>query len=218
MLLGLLLAVLQGAAARYYTPTLQCEGGPTILNEEETLQVNGIEANTVFASLDQVHLNTVLVVQPVPGDLIDLAASFPSFQQDYHVTEVELVQETLPVTQTQIDTVTTNIVKTEVDVSTLPATNYVTVFETLGAPTTSRVTVTNSGTLFSQLTVTSHSTVFTTLTVTAAEVVTDVVTESVPQTTYVATATETYTENSTNVHSLTKMITQFVCPPGLDYD
>lgn len=215
VLLGLL-AVLQVTDARYYTPALQCEGGPTVHFEEETVLVTSVEPTTVFSTVDKVHLNTVLVVQPVPDTLADLAASFSDQLQNHFITEVEIVQETHPVTITEVNTAVVSVVETEVEVSTSFATNYATEFETLAAPSTSHVTVTNTGTVFTQLTVTSYTTVITTLTVTSAALQTDVITESVPQTTYVATHTALHTEVSTNVHNLTKMITQFVCPPGLD--
>lgn len=215
MFLGLL-AVLQVAAARYYTPAVQCAGGSTVHFEEETVLVTSVEPNKVFSTVDQVHFNTFLVVQPVPGTLSDLAASFSDNLQNHLITEVEVVQETYPVTLTEVNTAVISVVQTEVEVSTSFATNYATEFETVAAPSTSHVTVTNSGTVFTQLTVTLHTTVISTLTVTSASLQTDVVTESVPQTTYVATDTALHTEISTNVHSLTKMITQFVCPPGLD--
>lgn len=218
VLVGVLAALqLAAATASYYTPAFQCASGPTVQHEDVTLLMTGVEVSTVYTTVDQVHLNTVLVVQPVPGgDLAELAASFTSIPEDLFVTEVELVQETLPLTITQVSTVTTTIVLTEVEVYTSSATNYMTEFETLAAPSTSHSTVTITGTLFSELTVTAQTTLLTTLTVTNASLLTDVVTESVPQTIFVATDTAVHTETSTNVHSLTKMVTQFVCPPGLE--
>lgn len=215
VILGVL-AVLQVAAARYYTPAVQCAGGPTVHYEDETFRVTSVEPTTVYSTVDQVHLNTVLVVQTVPGSFSDLDASFSSTGEDHFVTKVEVVQESQVVTVPQVDTVVVNVVSTEVEISTSLANNYATEFETLRVPSTSDVTVTSTATIFSQVTVTSSTTVVNTLTVTAPSLLTDVVFESVPQTTFVATATEFNTETSTNVHSLTKMITQFVCPPGLD--
>ena len=209
-----LLTVAQLVASRYYQPSLYCDGGPSIQHLDKTMVVHDLQVTTVPVTLSQVYLNTVGVVQEVLADSLSPTFDIPP-PGDLQATEVLVVQETHPLTMTLVDTVTSSIIKTEVQVSTQTGTNFVTQVETLALPTTVYVTVTEHETLFSQVTATAESIVTATLTVTTFSLLTDVVTQPVPQTTYVATSTALLTELSTNVHSLTKMVTQFVCPPDV---
>ncbi|ROT72383.1 hypothetical protein C7M84_009235 [Penaeus vannamei] len=130
--------------------------------------------------------------------------------------EVQLLETQVPLTLTQIETVTRRLSETVLDVATRTATNYHTLVETVAVLQTHFDTVTEVQTRLLDVTLTVHETQFSTLTWTLSQLETQQLVESVKETS-VTTTTEYVPRYTTNTHTLTKMVTQTVCPPSAQH-
>lgn len=211
-LLGALLLV-QMSAARYYKPLpLVCSVTQDIQIQVEEMEAKVFDVVRVPVSINKMQLNTIFSTSVIPVTAVDVQ-SVTAQPVGLEVTEIKVQEVTEPITLVKVNTLTSRIVHTDVDVLTSTATNYHTDFHTLTATDVFPLTVTNVETVISHLTETVDGTLFTTLTLTQGQLQTTVKVVDVPSTSVVGTATVIQVNTVTNTHSLTKMITQAICPP-----
>ncbi|KAK3853149.1 hypothetical protein Pcinc_040297 [Petrolisthes cinctipes] len=202
------------ATARYYEPQpLNCHSSNVIHYQDQTLKVNDLQVVRVPLPSVDIHVNTVYETSIVPFTSTISSGELGPDQQ-LVVTEVQLVDETLPLTQVEVRTITRNVIETEINSFTRTATNFITDVQTVPALTTLRITVTQPQTQFIEVTETIAVTEFSTVKEVKTELQTQIDVVRIPQTAVVSTFTVNEVENFTNIHSLTKMITQTVCPPN----
>ncbi|KAK4293474.1 hypothetical protein Pmani_033830 [Petrolisthes manimaculis] len=201
------------ATARYYEPQpLNCQSSNVIHYQDQTLKVNDLQVVRVPLPSVDIHVNTVYETSIVPFTST-ISSGVLGPEQQLVVTEVQMVDETLPLTQVEVRTITRNVIETELNHFTRTATNFITDVQTVPALTTLRITVTEAQTQFIAVTETIPVTEFSTVKEVTTELLTQTEVVRIPQTAVVSTFTVNEVENFTNIHSLTKMITQTVCPP-----
>lgn len=212
----LLLPLLQGAAALYYKPRpLVCPVTQEVQHVDETLEATQLEVVISPFVVSKVTLNTVYESRPVAVTEVALhTVTAPATQLE--VTEVQLVQETLPLTVVKVSTVTSTLTETLVEQLTRTATNYQTQVETLSAPETSHETETVLETATETVTEREMAMETSTLRHTEAVLRTKLVVETVREATVAGTSTLLKVDTVTSTHILTKMITQTICPPPVD--
>ncbi|XP_037783620.1 uncharacterized protein LOC119579810 [Penaeus monodon] len=210
------LVLVQVSVGLYYeNRPLVCPLKQEVQYEDKVIQATYLEVLEQPLVATHVHLKTVYqtTTLPVTATHIHTVTGPPP---NATVTEVQLVETQVPQTVTQIETVTNRLTETVLDVATRTATNYHTLVETVAVLETQFDTVTEVQTRLADITLTLQETEFSTLTWTVSQLETQQVVESIEETS-VTTSTEYVPRYRTNVHTLTKMVTQTVCPPSAQH-
>jgi len=211
-----LLVLAQVAAGLYYESfPLVCPLKQDVQYEDKVIQATYLELVQEPLVATHVHLKTVYqtTTLPVTATHVHTVTAPPP---NVTVTQVQLLETQVPLTLTQIETVTRRLSETVLDVATRTATNYHTLVETVAVLQTHFDTVTEVQTRLLDVTLTVHETQFSTLTWTLSQLETQQLVESVKETS-VTTTTEYVPRYTTNTHTLTKMVTQTVCPPSAQH-
>ncbi|KAK4293476.1 hypothetical protein Pmani_033832 [Petrolisthes manimaculis] len=213
-----LVVLVQLASALYYKPRPPiCPVTNQIQYQNDTLEASEVQVVNLPLPVAKIFLNTIYKTSVLPiitSTCVTVTEAGPQLE----VTDVQLVFETKPLTVVRVSTITKNVIETELEYLTKTGTNYETHMQTLPAVKTfhHKVTETNTQIITTTQTVLEYK--YITLTVNKAQLVTEVVTEEVPITTVVAWQTQVELEDFTSTHSLTKMITQTICPPPISYN
>lgn len=111
------------------------------------MQVRDLQVVRVPVPSVDISINTVYKTSVVPFTNSPITEAVGSLSTAV-VTEVQMVDETLPLTQVEVSTVTRNVFVTSVNSFTRTATNFITEVQTVPAFTTLRVTITEPQTRF----------------------------------------------------------------------
>lgn len=114
------------------------------------MQVRDVQVVRVPVPSVDISINTVYETSVVPFTNAPITEASGLLSTSV-VTEVQMVDETLPLTQVEVSTVTRNVIVTSINSFTRTATNFITDVQTVPAITTLRVTITEPQTRFMEV-------------------------------------------------------------------